>query len=63
MRAEGVSFVSKNWLLTIRTKLRDGTDKISRSPMISDHDISAAEALKIAADMFGADRVISVTEK
>jgi len=56
--------VSKNWLLTICTKLRDGTDKISRSPMLSlDGDIDHTEALKIAADMFGADRVISVTEK
>jgi len=55
--------VSKNWLLTIRTKLRDGTDKISRSPMIAEHDISAEEALKIAVDMFGVERVISVTQK
>lgn len=54
--------MSKNWLLTIRTRLRDGTDKISRSPMISDHDISVEEALKIAHDMFGVERVIKITE-
>jgi hypothetical protein len=55
--------MSKNWLLTIRTKLRDGTDKISSSPMIAETELIYQEALKIAVDMFGADRVISVTEK
>lgn len=55
--------MSKNWLLTIRTRLRDGTDKISRSPMIAETELGHAEALKVAVDMFGADRVISVTGK
>lgn len=56
--------MTKNWLLTIRTKLRDGTEKVSRSPMLSlDGDISHAEAMEVAVSQFGAERVISVTEK
>lgn len=55
--------MTKNWLLTIRTKMRDGTEKVSRSPMISESDISHSEAMEVAISQFGAERVISITEK
>jgi len=55
--------MTKNWILTIRTKMRDGTEKVSRSPMISESDISHSEAMEVAISQFGAERVISITEK
>lgn len=55
--------MTKNWLLTIRTRLRDGTEKVSRSPMLSlDGHISHAEAMEVAVSQFGAERVIKATE-
>ena len=55
--------MTKNWLLTISTKMRDGTEKVSQSPMISENDISYSEAMEVAISQFGAERVISITEK
>lgn len=55
--------MSKNWMLTIRTKLRDGTEKISTSPMLCEHEISYREAMVVAASQFGFERVISVIAK
>lgn len=55
--------MTKNWLLTIRTNLRDGSEKISRSPMICDEPITQDEAMAVAASQFGEDRVLSVEEK
>lgn len=55
--------MTKNWLLTIRTKLRDGTEKVSRSPMLCDTDISRDEAMLVAVSQFGAERIINIEEK
>jgi len=55
--------MSKNWLLSIRTKLRNGTYKISASPMLCEYEISNNEAMEVAVSQFGAERVISVIAK
>jgi len=58
-----VSQGEKNWIITVSTRLRDGTEKVSRSPMLSlDGDISHAEAMEVAVSQFGAERVMKVTE-
>jgi len=58
-----VSQVEKNWIITVSTRLRDGTEKISRSPMLClDSEISHAEAMEVAVSQFGCERVIKITE-
>jgi len=54
--------MSKNWLLTIRTKLRNGAYKISTSSMLCEYEISHDEAMEVAVSQFGAERVIKITE-
>lgn len=56
--------MTKNWILTIRTKLRDGGEKVSRSPMLClDSEISRDEAMEVAVSQFGKDRIISIEAK
>lgn len=50
--------MTNKWLLTIRTG-----DKISISPMLCEAPISYGDAMTVAVSQFGAERVISVTEK
>ena len=55
--------MTRYWLLTIRTRLRDGSEKTSRSAMLCSDPIDYQAALEIASSQFGARRVIGVDPK
>ena len=54
--------MTRYWLLTIRTRLRCGAEKTSRSAMLCSEPIDYPEALEIATSQFVAHCAIEITE-